>query len=121
MRTPPRRATSKKATVGQKLYDARQRRGYTREFATAAANEHLPSSKQFVPTTLTRIESGKIAHTDSAAVAALVRVYRMQLKDIDIDLRDEAAQLADLFTKACAPWESNPEPADSRHDMARAS
>lgn len=108
-----------KTPIGVKLYRARQRikdprtgRPITREVAVDAANDLLPERYQFAYVTLTRIENGAIKEPGMAIVAALANVYKQQLKDFDIDLRDDAAQLAALYERSCAPWESNPEPAD---------
>lgn len=109
-----------KKPIGSKLRTARKKVGYTREQATDRANKLLPEGRQFAYATLTRIENGAIKEPSLLTLAALARVYKIELSDIDLDLRDEARQVADLFDRACAPWESNPEPADSDSPFALA-
>lgn len=109
-----------KQPLGHRLRRARVKAGLSRDGATDRANRLLPPNHQFVPVTLTRIENGTIARTDVAILAALARVYRMSLKELDIDVRDEAVLLTDLFIAACAPSDSNREPAGSESAILRA-
>lgn len=109
-----------KQPIGMKLRLARKKAKLTREQATDKANRLLPERGRFAYNTLTRIENGTITQPSIDKVAALARVYRLELRDLDIDLRDDAVQIAALLDRSCAPWESNPEPADFPRSYALA-
>jgi len=70
--------------------------------------------------TITRYENGSIKEPNVAVVAALAQVYGVQLVDISTELAEEVASMASLLRRSCAPWDSNPEPADSALALAAA-
>lgn len=100
--------------MGMRLRDARKRAGYTREGAAERANRLLPQRHQgLAPVTITRYENGSIKEPSTAVLVALAQVYGARLDEISPELAEDAAAMASLLSRACAPWDSNPEPADS--------
>jgi transcriptional regulator with XRE-family HTH domain len=105
--------TRRPKTLGDRCREAREKLGISQDEAAFRLREILPPGRRpGSGSIIGRIESGIIKRPEPYVIAALAKVYGVHMTDLDPIMAAEAAQILIVLTE-CAPWESNPEPADS--------
>lgn len=97
--------------LGKRVRRARLREGYTQETLAGEIRRRWPTYKT-TGSIISRVEAGLI-ETSAETLAALSVVLDEPLEDLAPEYVDTALDLRTVFDLACAPWELNPQPAES--------
>ncbi len=98
-------------SLGGRCRSARLAAGLTQDEAAFRLRLILPKGRCPAGSVISRIESGRIVRPEPYVMAAMAEVYGVSLLDLAPEMADEVAMIAKVLTR-CAPWDSNPEPAD---------
>jgi transcriptional regulator with XRE-family HTH domain len=105
--------------IGQRLLDARLEGGLTQTAVAMRLVQWMPQSYSPHSSAIHRVEKPTSGDPDIYMIAALARVYHRTFNEIAPELMVDAHKMRVVLEEVvdltgCAPWELNPQPADSR-------